>query len=238
MSKVLLASPVNLIKNYILFDWLEYISNLTYRMDYYLVDNSENVNFHRGLRNLGYNVDYVAPAGREARVYMAECNELMRKKVLLNNYDYLFLLECDIFPPYSIVEILLSHQKPVVGAAYWTGHGNDTRMQLCTIEQIGYMNYLNRELTLDEAFSFMDGNCKPIYANGNGCILIHREILKLIHFHIEPDQIGFADSFFHADLVNLHILNWVDTSIQLMHYNHDWNIVVDNLDHAKMEHQI
>jgi len=233
--KVLLASPINLIKYYVIFDWLDRLAQLTYdNFDIFLVDNTENPAFASGLRNLGYDCFRVDPTGQEAREYMAASNEIMRKKVLYEKYDYLFLLECDIIPPVSVIEMLLLRNKPVVGAAYWTGHGDETKKQLRTVDPIAPGHFLNRNLDLEETFEFMDGNCKPAFANGNGCILIHRSILDQIRFRVD-EGIGFADNFFHNDLLALGILNWVDSSIQLVHHNLDWNIVYDNIKQLQRE---
>jgi hypothetical protein len=234
--RVLLASPVNLIKYYIIFDWLDRLGQLTYdNFDIFLVDNSGNPAFAKGLCNLGYDCFWQDPGDMEAREYMAASNEIMRKKALYEKYEYLFLLECDIIPPVSIIEKLLLHQKLVVGAAYWTGHGDETKMQLRAIDEIGHREYLNRNYDLREAFNFFDGNCKPIFASGNGCILIHRSVLEKIKFRVDPGSIGFADNFFHNDILSLGILNYVDTSIRLTHYNLDWNIVYDNVNQLQKE---
>lgn len=226
--RVLLASPVNMIKYYILFDWLDHLASLTYdNFGIFLVDNTETPAFYKGLRNLGYDTYWVDPAGKEIRQYMAESNEVMRKKALIEDYDFLFILECDIFTPREVIERLLSHDYPVVGAAYWTGHGTQTRMQLTKLTQINNELAINTDLTLAEAMYFMDGNCKPIFASGNGCILIHQSVLEQIKFHIVPGEKGFADAYFHQDIYQMGIMNYVDTSIDLIHYNHDWNIVPD-----------
>lgn len=236
-ERILLGSPINLIKGYILYDWLEYLSKLTYPyFDIFLVDNSHNKAFHQGIRNLGYDCQWIDPDGREARDYMAESVEIIRRKALFEGYDKLFLLECDIFPPIAVIEMLLAHHKEVVGACYWTGHGDETRLQLRKINEFLPGQYLNKDYTLEEAVDFMDGTLKPAYANGNGCILIDRSVLSKITFHIE-EGIGFADNFFHNDLLRHGIINFVDTSIRTQHYNLDWNIVIDNAEQLKREKQ-
>jgi len=237
--KVLLGSPINLIKKYILFQWLESLSSLTYtNFDIYLVDNSYNPAFHKGLRNLGFDVDYVPPDGREARVYMCECDNLIRKRCLEGNYDYLFKLECDIFPPVHVIEKLMSRGKPVVGASYWTGHGPDMRPMMLTLIKTGPNQAIARDLTIREYLEFQDGSCKPIFANGNGCILIEREIVKKIPFRTDPKLPGFSDSFFFIDLAGIGILNYVDTSITVDHYNMDWTLVLDDIEHKELERNL
>ena len=91
--RILLASPVNLIKYYAIFDWLDRLGQLTYdNFDVFLVDNSGKPAFAKGLQNLGYDCFWQDPGEMEAREYMAASNEIMRKKALYEKYDHVMYL--------------------------------------------------------------------------------------------------------------------------------------------------
>jgi hypothetical protein len=241
---ILLASTINIIKDYCLYDWLEHIKKLTYQdVEIFLVDNSLNPEFSQKIRDLGFNCVHEPPRGREARYFMASSLERCRVKFLSGDYTHFFSLECDMFPDFDIIEKLLQHDKDVVGTTYWTEHGYNTKLQLQTIwcEHTDFKNhakqYKVRFMTFEEAQLFMDGQCKPAYANGIGCKLIKREILENIQFRIDPTDAGYADSFFHTDLLEAGIENYVDTLIIPTHRNSNWNTVISDLGHKRMQVQ-
>ncbi len=242
--KILLASTINIIKQYCLYEWLEHIKKLSYPdLEIFLVDNSPNPEFSQEIRDLGFNCEHEPPAGREAREFMAESLKRCQFKFLLGDYTHFFSLECDVFPPFDIIERLLAHDLDVVGTTYWTEHGFNTRMQLRTIYnshtdfKSHVKEYKTRFLTFSEAQLFIDGRVKPAYANGIGCILIKRWVLEQIKFRVDLTDVGYADSFFHTDLWRSGISNYVDTSIIPRHVNSNWNSVASDLKHRKMQVQ-
>ena len=235
-QKVLLGCPINIVKEYCLPDWFELIKNLTYpNYDIFLVDNSRNPNFHRDLaEEHDLDIAHNPPGGKEARKYMAESIEMVRGRAVDGGYSHLFILECDIFPPPQIIELLICQQKPVIGTGYWTEHGPDTRIQLLASDQHDLSTYTTRTLKWYETLNFYDGRTKYMFANGNGCILIERDVFTNLTFHIVEDEPGHADSFFHVDLFQMGIENLVDTSIIPRHWNSRWAAVTDDLTHHKM----
>jgi hypothetical protein len=242
--KILLASPINIIKKYCLFDWLEHIKKLTYpNVDIFLVDNSLLPTFSEKIRSMGFDCAYENPAGREARYFMATSLERCRVKFLSGQYTHLFSLECDIFPPLDIIEKLLAHDLDVVGTTYWYYSGYDSMLQLFEMNNFhtDFENhkkeFRSRRLTFEEAQLFMNGQVKPIYANGIGCTLIKRWILEQFKFHIDPTDAGFADSVFHTDLWLSGIPNFVDTSIIPVHRNSNWNTILSDMGRKKMQVQ-
>lgn len=240
--KVLLVSPINIVKEYCLYEWLDYIKKLTYpELDIFLVDNSLNPAFSQKIRDLGFNCVHEPPAGREARYFMASSTERCRVKFLAGDYDFFFSLECDIFPPIDIIEKLLAHDLDVVGTTFWTDHGFNTKLQLQTIYNYHTdfekhsKDYKVRYLTFEEAQLFMDGQCKPIYTNGIGCKLIKRWVLERFSFRLDPRDVGFTDAFFHRDIWEAGIENYVDTSIIPVHKNSNWNTILSDSGHKKMQ---
>lgn len=240
--KILLCAPINIIKEYCIYDWLNAIKKLTYPdIEIFLVDNSNNTAFSDKIRELGFNCQYEPPGNREAREFMASSLERCRIKFLSGDYDYFFSLECDIFPPNDIIEKLLAHDLDVVGVTYWTEHKYHTRLQLQGnyLYKTDFKNrtkeYRTRNLTFEEGQLFMDGTVKPIYGAGLGCVLISRDIMEQIVFRIDPDQVGYADSNFHKDIWKMGVNFYIDTSIIPKHLNSNWNTVLRDSLHKKMQ---
>jgi hypothetical protein len=235
--KVLLACPINIVKNYCLPDWLNLVKNLTYpNYDIYLVDNSNNHEYHSQLRHThNVKIDYINPGqSKEVRDLMAESMEKIRKRVLSHNYDYFFSLECDIFPPAEIIELLMAHDKDVVGCSYFSEHGHNTRMQLLGNKEVSINKFMSYYQAWENVMRFYDGQLKPAFANGIGCILIKRQVLEQITFRVAQYDIGYPDSFFHNDLFMLGIENWVDTSIIPKHWNSRWATIPNDVKHKEM----
>jgi hypothetical protein len=240
--KVLLCSPINIVKEYCLYRWLSHINKLSYfNLEIFLVDNSPNPAFSQKIRGLGFNCVHEPPKDRETRDYMARSLQRCQTKFLSGDYTHFFSLECDVFPPLDIIERLLKHNLEVVGTTYWTEQGFNTRMQLRTIYNSHtdfkkhVKEYKSRFLTFEETQLFIDGQVNPIYANGIGCTLIERSILEVIKFRIDPKDIGYPDTFFHTDLFQAGIQNYVDTSIIPEHMNSSWNTILSDTVHKIMQ---
>ena len=240
--KILLACAINIVKEYCLYQWLDHIKQLSYPfVEIFLVDNSPNPAFSQKIRDLGFNCVHEPPKERETREYMAASLQRCQIKFLAGDYTHFFSLECDVFPPSDIIESLLKHNLEVVGTTYWTEQGFNTRMQLRTIYNSHtdvkkhVKEYKSRFLSFEETQLFIDGSVKPIYANGIGCTLIERSVLEIIKFRIDTEDIGYPDTFFHTDLFQSGIQNYVDTSIIPRHVNSNWNTILSDTAHKKMQ---
>ncbi|MDD5353402.1 MAG: hypothetical protein PHS93_09600, partial [Candidatus Omnitrophica bacterium] len=123
----------------------------------------------------------------------------------------------------------------------WIDHKYNSHLWLSEIyclhadEKTNIKEYKERELSFEEAQLFMDGQLKPVYANGMGCKLIRRWVIEKIGFRIDPNNIGFADSFFNQDLWQNGIPNYVDTQIIPLHQNSNWNTILADTLHKKMQ---
>jgi len=234
--KVLLGCPINIVKDYCMDQWLDHIKNFTYpNYDIYLVDNSKNREYHKKLRQKHcLKIDYVDPKEREVRFTMAESLERIRQRAVKRRYDYLFSIECDIFPQPEIIELLLAHDKDVVGTSYLTGHGKDTFLQLLFLNKLTDTDYVSDFYEWPEILKFYNGTVNYAYANGIGCSLIKRNVLEQLIFRVTENEAGFPDSFFHKDLFMLGITNYVDTTILPYHWNSRWNTVPGDTQHALM----
>ena len=226
MDKILIACPVSEHKKYILFKWLKMLDELTYKnFDILLVDNSKGIKLYMQLKALGYNVIYYKRKnGEKLRNIMLESMKIIREYFLANDYEYFFSLECDIFPPLNIIEHFLATRKQVIGASYFIGEYSDTRVLSGTLEY-NQTHSKVKLLTCTEAFLNHDGTIKKAFQIGTGCLFIHKSIIQQIPFRIDEhdNENGYADSYFHTDLLRANIPVYLDTSIICKHYNHAWN---------------
>lgn len=230
LPKILLAAPTSDYKDYIFLDWFFYVTNLTYKnYDILLVDNSHDITYFENLKQLGVNVMHVCPEGKTSREYVTESQNLIRDYFLKNDYDYLFSLEVDIFPPRNIIEKLLLANKDIVGAPYFYNFGPESMILLQYFIKKQNGTYATYNPDLLDSMIFFDGTVKQCYENGIGCTLIKRRIIEQIPFRWEKGNPGFSDTHFYKDLFDNHITNYIDTSVICRHYNNDWS---KNTDHV------
>jgi hypothetical protein len=225
MPKILLACPVSDYKEYILFEWLHHLKTLDGFFDIFLVDNSYTPDLAIKLKKAGYNIIGVMPDKNDVKKVrtMAKCMEIIRNYALINNYDYLFSLECDVFPPKDIIARLLEINNPAAGATYFIDSGPFSRLMVQRTEPETLAGEsIVRNLTIDESFLFCDGTVKFAFGIGLGCVLIHKSILTRVKFRYEPGSLVHADSYFYRDLYNLKQPVKVHTGIICTHINQDW----------------
>lgn len=235
MYKILLACPISDLKEYILWQWLEYIQNFTLPVDIILVDNSHTSKLQQEIcikypKIIYYRI--VTNINDKTRRHdMAESMNVIRSYAIKNNYNYLFSLECDVFPPYNIIECLLRIKNDVAAATYFIDHGADSKLMLQRFENPNFGNdTVIRMMTQNEGFAFADGTVKNVFSPGLGCVLINTDILRQIIFRVENSKDSYQahhDFFFYKDLYTLKIPVKVDTSIICKHINSSWyNIYV------------
>jgi hypothetical protein len=230
MKSILLACPISEYKDYILPQWLDYIKTLIipegYSLSYLFVDNSLDIRHFRKLKNNYFDIKYRPPYKNERlNDTMKSCLNIIRKKVVEEEFHYFFSLECDIFPPKDILINLLNHKEAVVSACYNIGF-NDTRrlmLQYPNPKENGTIDVKN--VSLMEGFKAINGDLIKVYGCGIGCTLIRWDVLENYLFRTDPSLEVHADTFFHVDLYERNFESWLDTSIFCRHYNSSWNAI-------------
>lgn len=219
--KILLACPTSEHKSYCQKDWIEHIRQLTYpNLHILIVDNSENINNAKEIMKLldGCGKKHIVNWKRsetELRQTLVDCCNLIREYVIVNNFDYWFSLESDIFPPLNVIEFLLSYsqsyKKPVISGNYFHFGGNDTMLLQYERHQLIDGNEAQTHKVINNTFLGDIGHhgLKQVYQCGLGCLLVKSSILKRIKFRYDVTEFkeGFHDYFFHADLElnNIHV---------------------------------
>lgn len=96
--KILIGCPTAAYKSYCLKEYIKGIKNLTYKnFDVLIVDNSKSNDYYDEIKKeLPCVKDNWFESARDRIVHS---RNLLRKKVLDENYDYFLSLEQDIIPP-------------------------------------------------------------------------------------------------------------------------------------------
>jgi len=231
--KVLIIAPTSDKKHYCKDKWLKHILSLDYLFyDVLIVDNSEDPEYHkREFIDKGVRCIHVRPEGNVVDYITASQNVALQYFRDHPIYDYMFIVESDVFPPKNAIQYLISLQKPVVTLPYFINY-RDNHPALCW--QIMESTYMKRNsMLLDGLLGFnrFDGGLKEVFACGIGCTMIQREVWDYIKCfrsetqereHIE-DRSVFSDTFFYRDLQKEGIPAYMDQSYICEHDWSDWN---------------
>jgi len=235
--KVLIGAPIYDQKEYCREAWVKNVEQINYpNFDWCLVDNSKKSRYFRELKEKHPGHIYRSPRGNNSRDGVAYSCNVLRKKVLDEGYDYLLMVESDLFPPKDVVHRLLRHGRPVVGLPYEIG--TDKVRGLCIFVPEMRSNGLlaTRRLKKEEEPAFMDGSLQRVHGMGVGCVLIHKDILEEFPFwysSLDDERMKgkvvrkHPDVYFYLQLHNNHIKVFCDTSVLVYHDNSDWNDVAD-----------
>ena len=220
-------SPTYEGKEYCRKEFVENISNLKYpNYDFLMIDNSKEEDYYNKLKAEGVPVVRV-PRGSNSREALAAAQNYARKKALEENYDYVLSVESDIFPPKDIIQRLLRHWKPVVGAWYYIGGFNNTPKIPCVFtvnSSSGTRLITNKE----HEMMLNKGGLHQVHGMGVGCTLIDTNVLKdYVFWYDERFDNKHSDVYFYMDLWNDKVPVYVDYDIMVEHKNSDWNLVSD-----------
>lgn len=228
--KILLACPVSSAKDYCLWEWIERVKYLSYpNLDIFLADNSYGPGYAETIRNEGVNCEhYRRPAAVDTRYLLLDSWSMIRKKVLEGGYDYHFSLECDLFPPYDIVEQLLSHATahglPVVAAPFMIRQGEQSELM---VQQMGQIANHRMQMLVGQfpGYTMIGTGLQQVVNPGQGCVLIHRSVYEQVQYTIQEPGDAHPDSYFFYELWEKGIPVYLDTSLVVEHKNRSWKMV-------------
>lgn len=237
--KILIGTLFADIKDYAIKDWFKNVCQLTYsNFDLCLVDNSKDKKYHKKIfnyfsthkkkSNIGkLTVLHTPQIDKRAEAFMAFSANELRRHFLKHDYDWLLSLECDVLPPVDIIERLLSYNKKVIGATYFSGNRKTSYPMLVDLyyynytEGVSFSNpsYLKGFYEMTDMFE-----PKPYFGQGVGITLIHKDIVSMIPFRTEDQgTLLFYDSVFYSDLLINNIQNYVIPLI-CKHNNQNWDL--------------
>ncbi len=208
--KVLVATPFYDKKIYCFENFVNNVNNFSYpNFDFLVIDNSADHHIWKYLlEKYKIWIEHVNRASNTQQSLLASCQKI-RSIFLEKDYDYLFFLECDLFPRENIIQHLLKNNKKVCSATYFLLSGNHQYPKVpCAVTNF------SPETTFLNPWE-IDGTLKECKITGLGCQLIHREVVETIKFRCTEKV--FPDCLFHLDIKNHGYKSWLDTSIVVEH---------------------
>jgi hypothetical protein len=177
--------------------------------EFLFVDNSKSHKYAEKLRKDWDNV-IRSKRGNNARESLARGQEIAKRYMQENDFDYLLFLESDMMVPHDIVQKLMKHGKQVCGVYYEIGYEN-YRVPCITIVIITESGTKGtRRLKPEEISDYQNKGLKQVAHCGLGCTLIRKEVFEGITFKYIPDLRGYSDIFFANDINNKGISVWCE----------------------------
>jgi hypothetical protein len=234
--RVLVGTPIYDKKDYCRKQFVELVKKLDYPNFFWaLVDNTAKPAYFHKLRREHPGHVFRVPRGNNSRDALANASNFLRRKALDEGYEYLLMLESDVFPPVDVIWRLLRHGKAVVGGVYEIGDGASRRP--CLFQTVAKLGVMGTELIPPEKWhEYRNRGLKQVHGMGVGCTLIHRSILERFPFWYSSaddermkgeSQRKHPDVYFYLDLHNAGICVYADTDVFCHHENSDWLKVVD-----------
>tara|TARA_Y100000310_G_scaffold338728_1_gene429256 strand:+ start:57 stop:773 length:717 start_codon:yes stop_codon:yes gene_type:complete len=232
--KILIGCPTCSRYRYCIDKWLfrvnEIINNSKeHKIDYLLVDNSKDDDFFNELKDKDVNI-IKSPHLENIKETISESRNLLREKVIKENYDYFFSLEQDVIPPLDILRKLLSHGKDIISPYFQkpilvglkdkeTGEVHNAVLEFALVwlqEDPGIKRALPQQVK--------GKGLMKVGGLGIGCMLIKKQVLEKIKFKFEENKKAFDDILFCLDSKELGYDLFVDSDIiNVEHLHIPWN---------------
>jgi len=222
--RVLVSMPTASSKDYCVEEFITQLKTFTYlNYDIFVLDNSPDANhvklfWERGIKAVHepFKADFKTTKGREE---LARHQNIIRSYFLNGNYDYLLMIESDVFTGECIIENLVTYAD-VYGASIVTATYEIKKEEedvLCLTSTVD-TNLVRSELmmTRQGGYDLMGQGCVPlrhllsdvdakITATGIGCTLFSREVLEDIKFRTDSkvSKKAFSDTFIFTDAAKL-----------------------------------
>lgn len=238
--KVLVAAPTHESKNYCIYEWMENVAKFSYgNFEVYISDNSPTPENAKWINEtFGIKVGWKNTEGKGVYEKITDGHNDCRKYAMDGNFDYLFHLETDVFPPSNAIERLIFHRKKVVNGWYMIGGGGGRH-------PVYRLNQNNTLLQRKFGWSYVLQNnihhlghsgLIKVMQSGLGCQMIHKSVFNKQEFRnpiikgsIQKERDGLemggsADSYWCNDLYyELKVDNLVDLSLFCIHKNDSYS---------------
>lgn len=210
--RVLIGSPIYDGKDYCIKEHLKCVKGLDYNnYEHIIVDNSKTDKFYKELISMGVNA-YRVDRGKNSREAINNSMNFVREYFLNGSYDYLFIIETDLFPDKNIIKRLLSHEKRVVGSYYVLGFKKDNieyekykrlystgiisqdvykecitdlqfqRACIFELDRKKHGSLGTRNISNEESYEYFGTGLRQVHGCGLGATLIRRDIIERFPF--------------------------------------------------------
>lgn len=212
--KILISFPTSDKKDYCVDDFVNQIKGFTYPLyDIFVVDNSKDKEHVKEWWKRGIKAVH-EPIKGNFREELTRHQNIIRSFFLNGDYDYLLMIESDVFTGECIIENLVSYAEAyrasIVTATYEIQQDEAKLCLTSTVDGLAVRSekILPREL----GYSIMGRGCIPLQklmkdpdarltATGIGCTLFGREVLEDNKFRVDLklNAGAFSDTFIFSD---------------------------------------
>jgi|TARA_R100000084_G_scaffold102584_1_gene58261 hypothetical protein len=230
--KILIAFPTSDKKDYCVDEFIQQIKSFTYPLyDIFVVDNSKDSKHVRKFWKEGIKAIH-EPLKGDFREELARHQNIIKDYFLAGDYDYLMMIESDVFTGECILEKLVSYAEVynagVVTATYEIDRGEPTLCLTSTVDS----RLVRSEKLLDRSLGYeimgqgviplrkllSDPDAK-LTATGIGCTLFSRFALEDVNFRVDLslNKRAFSDTFIFTDIASKGYEILIDSNIICKH---------------------
>lgn len=230
--KILVAFPTSDKKDYCVERFIDQIKNFTYPLyDIFVVDNSKDSKHVRKFWKEGIKAVH-EPLNGDFREELARHQNIIKDYFLAGDYDYLMMIESDVFTGECILEKLVSYAEVynagAVTATYEIMRDEPTLCLTATVDS----RFVRSEKLLNRShgYEIMGQGCvelkkllndpdAKLTATGIGCTLFSREALECVNFRVDLDlnKRAFSDTFIFTDIERKGFRVLIDSNIICEH---------------------
>lgn len=230
--KILIGFPTSDKKDYCVDEFIQQIKSFTYPLyDIFVVDNSKDSKHVRKFWKEGIKAIH-EPLKGDFREELARHQNIIKDYFLAGDYDYLMMIESDVFTGECILEKLVSYAEVynagVVTATYEIDRGEPTLCLTSTVDS----RLVRSEKLLDRSLGYeimgqgviplrkllSDPDAK-LTATGVGCTLFSRFALEDVNFRVDLslNKRAFSDTFIFTDIASKGYEILIDSNIICEH---------------------
>jgi len=230
--KILIGFPTSDKKDYCVDEFIQQIKSFTYPLyDIFVVDNSKDSKHVRKFWKEGIKAVH-EPLNGDFREELARHQNIIKDYFLNGDYDYLMMIESDVFTGECILEKLVSYAEVynagVVTATYEIDRKEPTLCLTSTVDSrlvrsekllersIGYEIMGQGVIPLRKLLSDPDAK---LTATGIGCTLFSRFALQDVNFRVDLslNKRAFSDTFIFTDIASKGYEILIDSNIICKH---------------------
>ena len=216
--RVLISMPTADKKDYCVDEFINQIKTFTYPLyDIFILDNSKDPKHVKKFWENGIKAVH-EPVNGNFKEELARHQNIIRNYFLNGDYDYLLMLESDVFAGECIIENLVSYadvyKASIVTATYEIRKDEDVLCLTSTSDRRAVRS--EKILTRDHGYNIMGQGTLPlrhllvdpdarITATGIGCTLFSRNVLEQVEFRVDLklNPNAFSDTFIFTDAIKL-----------------------------------